>query len=317
MNILVTGGAGFIGSHLSEALLRAGHAVACLDDFNDYYDPAVKGRNFEAVSAAGPVRLFEGDLRDTGLVERSFAESKPDLLVHLAARAGVRPSLADPMLYQDVNVTGTLRLFEAAARHGCRRVLFASSSSVYGNADRVPFREDDPEVRPISPYGVTKLLGEHYARVWHLLHGLDAICFRFFTVYGPRQRSDMAIHKFIRGVAAGRPIDVYGDGSTRRDYTYIGDIVRGVTTALEKPRGFEVVNLGESRTVELRELLAVIEKAVGKKAVVNRLPEQPGDVKQTYADVSKARKLLGYDPSTPIEEGIKKTVEWFRNEGMI
>ena len=317
MRILVTGAAGFIGSHLSEALLREGHEVAGLDDFNDYYDPAVKRRNVDAVRAAGPVRLYEGDLRDEALVERSFAEFRPEVLVHLAARAGVRPSLVDPALYLSVNVAGTIGLFEVCVRHACRRVLSASSSSVYGDAARVPFREDDGPLAPISPYGVTKLVGEHYARVYHLHRGLDVLAFRFFTVYGPRQRPDMAIHKFIRGIAAGRPIDVYGDGTTRRDYTYVDDIVKGLLAAVRGPGGFEVINLGESRTVPLAELLAVIERAVGRKAVVNRLPEQPGDVKRTYADVSKARKLLGYEPSIPIEEGIRRTVEWFRKENLV
>ena len=317
MRILVTGAAGFIGSHLSEALLREGHEVAGLDDFNDYYDPAVKRRNLESVRAAGAVRLFEGDLRNEALGERAFAEFRPEILVHLAARAGVRPSLADPSLYLSVNVGGTVGLFEACVRHGCRRVLSASSSSVYGDAARVPFREDDGPLAPISPYGVTKLVGEHYARVYHLHRGLDVLAFRFFTVYGPRQRPDMAIHKFIRGIAAGRPIDVYGDGTTQRDYTFVDDIVKGLLAAVRGPGGFEVINLGESRTITLSDLLAVIEKAVGKKDVIHRLPEQPGDVKRTYADVAKAGKLLGYEPSTTMEEGIRRTVEWFRREGLI
>ncbi|MBI4566027.1 MAG: GDP-mannose 4,6-dehydratase [Planctomycetes bacterium] len=309
MKILLTGGAGFIGAHLLERLVALSHDVVVLDDFNDFYDPVIKRANIAPL--AGAVQVVQGDIRDPASVERAFA-SRPHAVIHLAARAGVRPSLEQPELYASVNVEGTLRLLEACRRFGVRRFLFASSSSVYGDAARSPFREDEPLLEPISPYGVTKLAGEHYVRVFHLNEGLRATALRFFTVYGPRQRPDMAIHKFARALLENREVPVYGDGTTRRDYTYIDDAVAGIVGALGRDDGFEVYNIGEARTVELREVIELLQKHLGKTAVIRRLPDQPGDVKRTSADISKARAKLGYNPATPFEEGIRRFCEWIR-----
>ena len=303
MRILLTGGAGFIGSHLLERLLARGEDVVVLDDFNDYYDPAVKRANLPK----GGFRLVEADLRTSaGLVE----EVKPDVVVHLAARAGVRPSLKDPLLYDSVNVAGTLGLLEACRRAEVGRFVFASSSSVYGNG-AAPSREDDEDLQPVSPYGVTKLLGEHYARIYSRLHGLKVTCLRFFTVYGPRQRPDMAIHAFTRACAEGREIPMFGDGGTERDYTHVTDILQGILAALDRPEPFEIYNLGESRTIELRRLIELIGQYVGRAPRVKVLPEQPGDVKRTFASVDKARARLGYAPKVAIEDGLRGFVEWY------
>jgi UDP-glucuronate 4-epimerase len=304
MRLLLTGGAGFIGSHLLERLLARGDDVTVLDDFNDYYDPALKRRNLPKSG----FRLVERDLRDAAPL---VAELKPDVLIHLAARAGVRPSLRDPALYESVNVAGTLGLLEACRRSGVGRVLFASSSSVYGDG-KVPSSEADEDLRPVSPYGVTKLLGEHYCRIYSQLHGLKITCLRFFTVYGPRQRPDMAIHAFTAAIAAGREIAMFGDGSTERDYTYVDDIQQGILGALDHPEPFAVYNLGESRTTTLKRLIELIGERVGKKPIVKALPEQPGDVKRTFASIDRAKKNLGYDPKTPVEEGLARFVEWFK-----
>ncbi|HKS15898.1 MAG TPA: NAD-dependent epimerase/dehydratase family protein [Planctomycetota bacterium] len=309
MRVLVTGGAGFIGSHLVRTLLAAGRDVTTLDDFNDYYDPALKRANAATFNGA---RIVEGDIRDGRAVERAF-ESRPDAVVHLAARAGVRPSLEQPDLYASVNVSGTFALLEACRRHGVPKFVFASSSSVYGDAERVPFREDLADPRPVSPYGVTKQAGEHAVRLYHRLHGLRTSALRFFTVYGPRQRPDMAIHKFARLILDGKELPLFGDGSTRRDYTYVDDAVGGIVGALGRDDGFEVYNIAESRTVTLSELVGLLEKNLGKTARIKRLPEQTGDVKRTYADISKAKANLGYAPSTPIEEGIAKFCAWMRS----
>jgi len=304
MKILLTGGAGFIGSHLLERLLARGDDVAVIDDFNDFYDPAIKRANLPK----GGFRLHERDIRDSSEI---VAREKPDALIHLAARAGVRPSLQDPALYESVNVAGTLTLLEACRRAGVGRFLFASSSSVYGNA-AVPFREDDDPLLPVSPYGVSKLMGEHYVRVYSLLHGIRATCLRFFTVYGPRQRPDLAIRSFTAAIAAGREIPMFGDGSTERDYTHIADILKGVVAALDRPEPFAVYNLGESRPVPLRTLVDLLGEYVGKKPIVKQLPEQPGDVRRTFASIEKARKNLGYDPNVPIEEGLREFVNWYQ-----
>ncbi len=304
MKILLTGGAGFIGSHLLERLLARGDDVAVVDDFNDYYNPAVKRRNLPP----GSFRLFERDIREAADL---VAAEKPDAVVHLAARAGVRPSLADPALYDSVNVGGTLALLEACRRSGVPRFLFASSSSVYGNAP-VPFREEAGPLQPISPYGITKLLGEHYVRVYSLLHGLHATCLRFFTVYGPRQRPDMAIHRFTAAIAAGREIEMYGDGSTERDYTHIEDILQGILAALGRDEPFAIYNLGESRTVPLRCLIEILARCVGREARILPRPEQPGDVRRTFASIERARANLGYDPKVSIEEGLRDFVGWFQ-----
>jgi UDP-glucuronate 4-epimerase len=311
MNVLVTGGAGFIGSHVVDRLLARGDAVTVLDDFNDYYDPRLKRLN---VAAFGDrARVVEGDIRDPQLVNSVFAQGAFDAVVHLAARAGVRPSLAEPALYVETNVMGTQHLLEAARKTGVGRFVFASSSSVYGNNQQVPFAEDHPVSHPISPYAATKLAGEALAHVYHHLYGMSVVCLRFFTVYGPRQRPDLAIRKFTRAILEGKPIDMYGDGETARDYTYIDDILQGVMAALDRPLGYEIINLGESRTVTLRALVELIEQATGQHAIVRKQPPQPGDVALTYADISKARRLLGYQPAVPIEDGIKRFVAWYRS----
>jgi len=308
--VLVTGGAGFIGSHLSERLLAAGCRLAILDDLNDYYDPALKRDNLEAVRRRGEFEFVHGDICDAPLVESLMARFSPEAVIHLAARAGVRPSIDQPVLYQRVNVEGTAVLLEAARRHGVQRFVFASSSSVYGAASRVPFSEDDPVRAPISPYAASKIAGEALCHVYSHLYGMSAICLRFFTVYGPRQRPDLAIRKFAESIAAGRPIPVFGDGSTGRDYTYIDDIVAGILAALGHDAHFDVFNLGNSSPVLLRDMIAAIERVLGRKAVIDRQPLQPGDVPITFADISKARRVLGWAPQTPLETGIRRMAEW-------
>jgi UDP-glucuronate 4-epimerase len=313
-NVLVTGGAGFIGSHLIARLLSEGAwRVAVVDDFNDFYDPALKRRNVAAYEGRDDFRLYEADIRDRAAVERVFAEDGFDCVVHLAARAGVRPSLLEPVLYAETNINGTVNLLEAARARGVRQFVFGSSSSVYGENEKVPFAEDDPVTKPISPYAATKAAGELLCHTYSHLFGLRCVALRFFTVYGARQRPDLAIHKFARLISAGRALPVFGDGTTRRDYTYVDDIVAGVRAAMDyEASDYEVFNLGESRTVSLSELIALLEKELGRKASIDRQPAQPGDVPQTFADISKARRLLGYDPRTPIEDGIRRFVEWFK-----
>lgn len=312
MKVLVTGGAGFIGSHTTERLLSEGHEVAILDCFNDYYNPAIKRANVRGF--ADRVRIYEDDLRDAGSVERVVAEVKPDAVIHLAARAGVRPSIDQPELYIDTNIKGTFYLLEAMRKHGCKRFVFASSSSVYGVNKKVPFAEDDAILQTISPYAMTKMAGEQICSNYAQLYAIRCVCLRFFTVYGPRQRPDLAISKFTRAIEDGKPIDKYGAGHTKRDYTFITDIVSGILGALNfngEPL-CSIYNLGGSQTVSLNELIATIEKAVGKKAIINEMPEQPGDVPLTSADVSKAMRDLNFKPTTHAEEGIPKFVEWFR-----
>lgn len=315
MNFLVTGGAGFIGSHVCERLLRLGHSVWTLDDLNDFYDPQIKKRNLRDIQAlARPFEFTQGDVTDRNTVEEVFAAARFDQVIHLAARAGVRPSLEEPALYQRVNVEGTVNVLEAARRHGVKKVIMASSSSVYGVNSKVPFSEQDPIFTPISPYAASKLAGEALGHVYHHVHGLEIIMLRFFTVYGPRQRPDLAIHKFARLMRAGRPIPLYGDGTTARDYTYIDDILEGVIACTARSFGYEIFNLGESRTVPLQRLIELLEQALGKEAVVERLPAQPGDVPLTCADVSKARRMLDYRPRVGIEEGIPQFVNWLNQE---
>ena len=311
MRVLVTGGAGFIGSHVCDALLARGDEVTVLDNFNDFYDPAIKRRNAAALRGA---RVVEGDIRDRSLVASLFDRGRFDGLVHLAAMAGVRPSLQDPLHYVDVNLTGTMVLLEELRARPSTRHVFASSSSVYGSNEKVPFREDDDIHRPVSPYAATKRAGELLCSTHHHLYGMPTSCLRFFTVYGPRQRPEMAIHKFVAACLAGRPIPFFGDGSTRRDYTYVDDVVDGVVRALDRCAGFEIYNLGESQTTSLSELVAMIGEACGREPVLDRQPLQPGDVTITYADVSKAREKLGYDPRTPVREGIERFVRWYRDQ---
>lgn len=316
MKFLVTGGAGFIGSHVCERLLRDGHAVWVFDDLNDYYDPALKRQNLDEIRAlGGDFNFVEGDLTDRAAVEALFARTQFDQVIHLAARAGVRPSLQQPDLYMRVNVEGTVNLLEAARQHGVTKVTIASSSSVYGVNAKVPFSEDDPIFTPISPYAASKLACEALGHVYHHVHGLDVVMLRLFTVYGPRQRPDLAIRKFTRCIVNGQPIPVYGDGSTARDYTYVDDIVQGIIAVTRKRFGYQIFNLGESQTVRLSYLIELIEKALGKKAVIDRQPPQPGDVPITFANIRKARVLLGYTPSTRIEDGIPRFVEWYRKFG--
>lgn len=311
MNILVTGGAGFIGSHLSERLLREGHNVSILDDLNNFYPRAVKEANLEAVRRQGPVSFFYGDISDEARVKEVFEASRPDAVIHLAARAGVRPSLEQPLLYGQVNVQGTITLLEACRRQGVRKFVFASSSSIYGIANRVPFREDDAVSMPVSPYAATKIAGEKIAFTYSHLYGLKVVCLRFFTVFGPRQRPDLAIRKFIQLIDRGQPIPVFGDGSTGRDYTFVADTVNGIMGALGYDCAFDVFNLGNSAPVRLIEMVRTIEAAMGKKAEIEWLPDQPGDVPITYADISKAQKLLGYNPQISFREGIDRFLSWY------
>lgn len=314
-NILVTGGAGFIGSHLVDRLLADANRVTAVDNFNDFYDPAIKRANVAAHLKRENFELVEADITDSRAINDLFARASFDCVAHLAARAGVRPSLADPLSYEETNVRGTLVLLEAARRNDVPRFIFGSSSSVYGVNSKVPFSEDDAIANPISPYAVTKIAGEAACHAYNHLYGLRVVCLRFFTVYGARQRPDLAIHKFARLISKGEPVPIFGDGTTRRDYTYIDDIVSGVLAAMRYDQSqFEIINLGESQTVELRRLVELLESALGKRAIIDRQAEQPGDVPLTYADISKARRLLGYDPQTDIETGIELFVEWFTNK---
>jgi len=307
---LVTGAAGFIGSHLVDRLVDEGWTVVGLDNFDAFYDRRTKEQNIAPHAGNHRFSLVEGDVRDADALRRCF--SKPiDVVVHLAARAGVRPSIDDPVGYQEVNVAGTQALLEATRRAGVRRFVFASSSSVYGINPRVPWSEDDHVLQPISPYASTKVSGELLGHVYSHLYGIRFISLRLFTVYGPRQRPDLAIHKFARHILDGRPIQVFGDGTTRRDYTYIDDVIDGVRAALDYDRSaYEVINLGNNRTVTLREMIDGLEQALGMRATIQNLPEQPGDVPQTWASIDKAQRLLGYSPQTPYAEGVRRFAQW-------
>jgi UDP-glucuronate 4-epimerase len=309
-SFLVTGGAGFIGSHLVEKLVSAGHEVTVIDSFSDFYAPEIKRSNLSGVLDS--ITLVDGDITDRPLVDILFAEGKFDTVVHLAARAGVRPSIDDPEAYLTTNINGTFYLLDAARRNGVGRFVFSSSSSVYGLNRKMPFSEEDRIDQTISPYAATKLAGEQLCSNFAHLYGLRTVCLRFFTVYGPRQRPDLAISKFTKLIANDEPIERYGDGTTARDYTYVEDIVQGVLGAIgyDGPI-FDIFNLGGSQTVSLNGLIESVEQALGKKATIIERPEQPGDVPKTWADVSKAKKLLGYHPDTPIQDGVPKYVEWF------
>jgi len=315
-DILVTGGAGFIGSHLVDRLLGDGGArVTVVDDFSDFYDPAIKRANIDSHLEHDDFELIEADIADSRAMNDLFARAGFDCVVHLAARAGVRPSVEDPLAYEESNVRGTFTLLEAARRNRVPKFVFGSSSSVYGLNSKVPFAEEDSIANPISPYAATKIAAEAACHVYSHLYDLRVVCLRFFTVYGARQRPDLAIHKFARLISQGQPIPIFGDGTTRRDYTYIDDIISGVVAAMQYDQSqFEVINLGESQTVELRRLVELLERALGKTAIIDHQPLQPGDVPLTYADVSKARRLLGYEPQTNIEEGIDRFVDWFKKQ---
>jgi UDP-glucuronate 4-epimerase len=315
MKILITGAAGFIGSHLCELLLKSGNDVCGFDNFDPYYDISIKEDNVSRLEQFPQFQLVRGDIRDAAAIDELWRKFHPDRVVHLAARAGVRPSIAEPALYSEVNITSSIHIFEAARRHGTP-VVFASSSSVYGGSDRVPYSEKDPVSNPISPYAASKRAGELMAATYFHLYKIPIICLRFFTVYGPRQRPDMAIHKFAKSLLTDQPITLFGDGSTARDYTYVGDIVQGIMASIERaPQlGYEIFNLGNGRTVQLLELVQLLEKITGKTASIHWEQMQPGDVLLTSADISHAEKLLHYHPQTPIEIGLKNTVDWLQTQ---
>lgn len=312
--ILVTGGAGFIGSHLCERLLSDGVKVICLDNFDSFYDPDIKIKNAEGMTKKFQdlFELVTGDIRNPDHLKGIFQKNRVDFVIHLAARAGVRPSIADPLLYQDVNIRGTIVLLETCKAYKIKNFIFASSSSVYGENQRVPFTEEDLNIRPVSPYGATKRAGELLCYSYHHLYGMNIACLRIFTAYGPRQRPEMAIHKFTRLIDRGEKIPIYGDGSSRRDYTYIDDLIEGILGVIRYHKGFEIYNLGESQTTSLTELIKLIEGAFGKKGDIEMLELQPGDVSVTYADIIKAKRMLKYQPKVKMEEGIKRFVEWYR-----
>ena len=314
--VLITGGAGFIGSHLVDRLVGdGGPRVTVVDNFNGFYDPELKRANIAVHLGRDDFELVEADITDSQIMNDLFARSGFDCVVHLAARAGVRPSLEDPLAYEETNVRGTFALLEAARRARVPRFIFGSSSSVYGINSKVPFSEDDPIRNPISPYAATKIAGEAACSVYSHLYDLRIVCLRFFTVYGARQRPDLAIHKFARLIAGEQPIPIFGDGSTKRDYTHIDDIIAGVIAAMKYDKSrFEVFNLGESQTIELRRVVELLERGLGKRALIEHRPMQPGDVPVTFADIGKARRLLGYDPRTNFEAGIDQFIDWFKKQ---
>jgi UDP-glucuronate 4-epimerase len=324
-NVVVTGGAGFIGSHLCETLLRKGNKVINIDSFNDYYDPRIKRNNVEETRSFlrendlddDLYKVEEGDIRDFDFLSRVLEENPVDIIVHLAAYAGVRPSIQNPVLYTDVNINGSVNIMEISKMYNIKSFVFASSSSVYGNNTKVPFAEADVVDFPISPYAATKKAGELLCHTYHRLYNINIACLRFFTVYGPRQRPDLAINKFTKLISEGQSIPFYGDGSTERDYTYIEDIIDGITKSIEWVREgqgkYEIFNLGESNTITLSRMVKAIENALGKKARINKLPMQQGDVNRTFADVTKAKEILGYNPQMEFEEGISKFVKWFQS----
>ena len=312
MNILVTGAAGFIGSHVCEYFIGKGHTVVGIDNYDNFYPAHFKDANLAGLLNHKAFRFYKDDICDSKALNKIFSENEIDLVIHLAAKAGVRPSIENITAYYDVNVNGSVTLLEAMKEHNIKKLLFASSSSVYGNNPKVPFSENDRVDDPISPYASTKKSGELLCHVYSHLHGFDITCLRFFTVFGPRQRPDLAIHKFTRLIDLGQPVPFFGDGNTARDYTYIDDIVNGISCAADKLSGYQVFNLGESRTITLKQLVESIEKAIGKPAQLSKLPMQQGDVLITYADTSKARALIGYDPKYDLETGIRNFVNWYQ-----
>jgi UDP-glucuronate 4-epimerase len=308
---LITGAAGFIGSHLTERLLSLGHTVFGLDNFDSFYDPKIKRKNIALFKDNPNFILLEGDIRDFSFLEKVFNQHPVDRMIHLAARAGVRPSIQDPLLYEEVNLKGTLNLLEISRLHSIKQFIFASSSSVYGGNIKIPFSESDPVDSPVSPYAATKKAGELFCYNYHHLYKIPMTCLRFFTVYGPRQRPEMAIHCFARSIRDEKPLPLFGDGTIRRDFTYIEDIIDGITLAIEKPFDYEIFNLGESETHPVNEVIQLLSKYIGKPAKINYLPPQPGDMLVTYADISKARQKLGYAPQTSLEQGLLKFVQEF------
>src|SRR4030066_1931350 len=314
MNILVTGGAGFIGSHLCEKLINLGFKVICIDNFDDFYKPAIKENNISKIIKDNNFKIYRVDICNLEQIDEIFSKNNIGLVIHLAAKAGVRPSIKDPLLSEKVNVTGTMNLLEAAKKKRIDKFIFGSSSSVYGNNKKIPFSEDDNVDYPISPYAATKKAGELICHTYHSLYKISVLCFRFFTVYGPRQRPEMAIHKFTRQILNGERIEIYGNGSSSRDYTYIDDIISGVAGSLDKINGFEVINLGNSNSVKLISLVGLIEDITGSKAKLKFVESQPGDVFMTYADIGKAKKMLKYSPETNIKEGLIKFIEWYKEK---
>jgi len=313
IKILVSGGAGFIGSHLIERLLKEGYEVVCLDNFNDYYDPQIKRDNIKTFLREKRFNLIEADIRDKDILKRIFNKYEFQKVIHLAAQAGVRLSLKQPNLYVDVNINGTLNLLELCREYKIKNFIFGSSSSVYGATKEIPFSEEG-KLKPISPYGVSKRTGELLCYTYNHLYNLPVTILRFFTVYGPRQRPDMAIHKFTKLIDEGKEICLYGNGETSRDYTYISDIVEGIMSALNKDFNYEIFNLGNSNPTNLSHMISLIEKNIGKSAKVKYLPERPGDPSITFADISKSKRMLNYNPKIKIEKGIKRFVEWYKNE---
>lgn len=314
MKVLVTGGAGFIGSTVIDRLLERGDGVICLDSFDDFYDPVIKRSNIESASMHPQFALMEGDIRDPAMMKELAGGDHFDAIIHTAARAGVRPSIEQPQLYEDVNIKGTMNLLELARQVEPGNFVLLSSSSVYGVNKKVPFAETDPVDHPISPYAATKKACELIAYTYHHLYGFNITCLRPFTVYGPRQRPEMAIHKFTRMIDRGETVPMFGDGSSRRDYTYIDDLVDGILKGLDRPLGYDVINLGEQDTIALRDLIALIEKNLGKEAIIEKLPDQPGDVPVTYADISRAKEMLGYAPKVKVADGVRRFVEWYQEE---
>lgn len=313
MNILVTGAAGFIGSHTAERLIELGHFVTGVDNFDPFYPVRIKQLNLSGLLKNQQFQFHDADIRDHKTMDGIFSANKIDLVIHLAAKAGVRPSIDSIAEYYDVNVNGTVSLLESMRIHEVKKLVFASSSSIYGNNKKVPFSETDRVDNPISPYASTKKSGELLCHVYNHLYEFDITCLRFFTVFGPRQRPDLAIHKFTKLIDEGKPIPFYGDGSTSRDYTYVEDIVNGINCALSHIGGYKIYNIGESKVINLKKLVETIENILGKKAILNQLPLQPGDVTKTYADISKAKEEIGYNPKYDIETGIRKFVEWYKS----
>ena len=313
MNILITGGAGFIGSHLCGRLLKASKRITCLDNFDSFYDPKIKENNIAPLMEDKNFELIRADICNVEELADIFDRHRFDLVIHLAARAGVRPSIADPALYERVNIAGTVNLLEFCREKNINKFIFASSSSVYGGNKKIPFSEIDNVDHPISPYAATKKAGELLCHTYHSLYGISFSCFRFFTVYGPRQRPEMAIHKFTRKIFKDETIEIYGDGSSSRDYTFIEDIISGIENSIERVDGYQIFNLGNSHSVKIIDLIRIIEQKTGKKADIRFTEPQPGDVFTTYADIRKAKKMLKYQPKTDIDDGIEKFVSWYQS----